>query len=451
MKTATNRTDLEQTLSEVIKSAKLKRKNNRDTEDIKEYLNKNYDIFSGDIQGWINDPEGELPNLDIRELFLLTEQVYAKTGNLSINPEDYFTEAEIKEARQFSGIMEQKENEIDFPITVRNATIVGNSAYMVTLDIKTIDQLIENQLLHYNYELQREHKIVKRKDKVIIEPTLNMKNVKEISQHLIEGTLVPTVLVFNAATRSADKGTELVFDPKKLELTITKGTKMDIVDGYHRCRASQNALQVNPDLNFNFAVLITNYSTKKAQQYQAQLAKATPISKTRIQELEANRLSDTVVQQLREESDLRGKISQTNRIHTIGDELVAYNVLADTIDEQFKMETRADAADVGDYLTEYFNFVIGSYPDEFVNNPNETRKESLINDNNMFVGYIVLARRMLEKDIKPKEVRKYLKNIDFNRDNQLWQEIEVLNNKGNIENTTKARKAIREYFDQLDI
>ncbi|PLR72224.1 DNA sulfur modification protein DndB [Bacillus sp. UMB0728] len=445
-----DRRELEDKLIKTIVNSKLKTEKDK-VEDIKLHLSKNYQIGSGKIQKFLNNPKKEIEDLDIRELYLFTEQVFSKTGNMEIDPDTYFTDIDIRESRQFSGLTEAKKSEIDFPITVTNAQVVGNSAYMVTLDIKVIDKLLTSQLLHYNYDLQREAKYTRRKDKVIIEPTLNMKNVTEIQSHLLQGTLVPTVLVFNAATRSAESGTELIFDSKKMELTITKDTKLDVVDGFHRCRASQLALQQNPELNFNFAVLITNYSTKKSQQYQAQLAKATPLSKTRIQELEANRLSDTVVQQLREESELRGKISQTNRIHSLNKELVTYNVLADTIDEEFKMNTRADAADVGDYLTEVFSFLIGSYPEEFINNLAESRKNTIINDNNMFVGYLVLARRMMENGLKEREIRNLIKNIDFSRDNDLWKELGVLDGKGNIADTVKARRAIKQYFEKLEI
>ncbi|MGD6876912.1 DNA sulfur modification protein DndB [Bacillus infantis] len=445
-----DRKELEDKLINVVVNSKLKTEKDK-VADIKIHLSKTHQIGSGKIQKFLNNPKKEVEDLDIRELYLFTEQVFSKTGNVEVDPETYFTENDIREARQFSGLTEVKESEMDFPITIANAQVVGNSAFMVTLDIKVIDKLLTSQLLHYNYDLQREAKYTRRKDKVIIEPTLNMANVNQIQSHLLQGTLVPTVLVFNAATRSAESGTELIFDSKKMELTITKGTKCDIVDGFHRCRASQLALQQNPELSFNFAVLITNYSTKKAQQYQAQLAKATPISKTRIQELEANRLSDTVVQQLREESELKGKISQTNRIHSLNKELVTYNVLADTIDEEFRMNTRADAADVGDYLTEVFSFLIGSYPDEFINNISETRKETIINDNNMFVGYIVLARRMMETGLKEREIRKLIKDIDFSRDNSLWRKLGVLDEKKNIADTVKARKAIKQYFENLEI
>lgn len=442
------REELQQNLIEVIQNSKLKT-NKKDVKDIKKHL-ATYDII--DAQGWINDPEGRLPEMSTSELLLFTEQIYQKTNGIQeINPEDYFTPAEFSDSRQFSGAVKRMGKEFDFPLTFPNATVVGNGAYMVTVDIQTIDRLLGNELLDYNYDLQREATYRRVKNEVKKEPTLVMSNVKEITQHLLEGTLVPTVLVWNAAVRSSESGTELVYDSERMELTVTNGTDLFIVDGWHRCKSSQNALSINPELHFNFAVLITNYSTKKAQQYQAQLAKATPISKTRIQELEANRLSDTVVQQLKEESDLKGRISQTNRIHSLNKELVTYNNISDTIDEQFKMDSRADAADVGDYLVEYFNMLIGTYPDEFINKIEDTRKISLINDNNMFIGYIVLARRMFEYGIRAREIRKYIKDINFDRSNEEWERAGILDENQNLIETNKLRKAIRQYFENIEI
>jgi hypothetical protein len=438
---------LEKNLIEVIQTSKELTKK-KVINDIKKHLAQ-YDII--DVQGWLNDPEGRLSELDNREILLFTEQIFAKTGDMRVNVKEYFTEAEFSDARHFSGAVERMKNQIEFPITFPNATIVGNGAYMVTVDIQTINKLLSNELLDYNYDLQREASYRRVKNEIKKEPTLVMSNVKEISSHLLEGTLVPTVLVWNAAVRSSSTGTELIYDSNTMELTIEKDTDLFIVDGWHRCKGSQNALQINPDLHFNFGVLITNYSTKKAQQYQAQLAKATPISKVRIKELEANRLSDTVVQQLKEESDLKGHISSTERIHSLNKELVTYNVISDTIDEEFKMETRADAADVGDFLVEYFNMLLGSYPEEFLMNIEETRKKSLINNNNMFIGYIILARRMFESNMKARDIRKIVKDIDFSKENKLWNQIGVLDQKGNITETNKARKAIKDYFNKLDI
>jgi hypothetical protein len=435
---------LEENLVNILQESKLKTKR-KQVNEIKQQL-ATHDII--DVQFWLNDPETYLPTLTVSQLLLFTQQVFAKEGDLRINPEDFFSPSEFSDAKQYSASVERMGNQIEFPITLPNVTIVGNGAYMATVDIQTINKLLSNGLLDYNFDLQREATYRRVKNEVKKEPTLVMSNVKEISQHLLEGTLVPTVLVWNAAVRSSSTGTELVYNSNTMELTIERDTLLFIVDGWHRCKASQNALQINPDLQFNFAVLITNYSTKKAQQYQAQLAKATPISKVRIQELEANRLSDTVVQQLKEESDLRGKISQTNRIHSLNPdkELVSYNVLSDTVDEEFTMETRADAADVGDYLVEYFNMLIGE-----INNQENDRSKSLVAENSMFVGYVVLARRMFEAKIKPKDVRKIIKDINFGRTNPLWIQLGILDEKLNLTETNKARKAIREYFNKLDI
>lgn len=445
-----SREELQSNLVEAINTHKLK-SHKRDIRDIKKHL-ATYDIT--DVQIWLNDPENKLPELDLRQLYLLTEQIFAKTSDLNVNPDSFFTEAEKREARQFSGLTENHQNELSFPLTFSNATVVGNSAYMVTMSIQTISKLVDNNLIYYNFETQREAKYVKRKDKIIIEPTLNKKSVKEIKELLLEGNLVPTVLVFNCETRSTSDptGEELIYDSKKLELTVTRDTKVSVTDGFHRITGARNALQENPELDFNFAVLLTNFSTKMAQQYMAQISKANPVSKTRIQELEASRLSDTVVQQLKTDSELRGRISQTNRLHTLNRELVSYNVLADSVDETFQIDTKLQALEIADFLSSFFDFLIGSYPNEFINNIEETRKESIINDNNMFVGYITLASRMYSEGLKARDVVKIIKDIDFSRtENPLWKQIGVLDDKGNITETNKARKSIREYFNKIDI
>lgn len=445
---------LEENLIQNINKIKTKKKL---VKEIKDELVK-YDILHGDTQGYISNPDNHIPELDARVLYLLTDAVHRLAHNqlgedaLSIVPSDYFTEQEIKESKQFSASLD-REDDLEFPMTIRNVTVVGNNAFMATLHIKTIKRLLTSQLLSYNFEVQREAKQIKRDDKIILEPTVNMNNVKEISQHLVEGTLVPTVLVFNAATRTGLDGEELIYDSKKLELTVTKGTRLDIVDGYHRCKGLQNALAVNPDLDFSFAVMITNYSTKRAQQYQAQLAKATKISTSRIQELEAKRHSDTVIQQLKIDSELKGKIktSRDNRIGQHDIELVSYSILAETIDEEFKMNTNADALDVADYLCDYYDYLIGSFPEYFIDNVVETRKTSLVNNNNIIgIAHPIIARKLQENGIKYRKVKDIVNAIDWSRDNPVWENENILQN-GSITDVNKTRKNIKEYFNKLDI
>lgn len=430
-----DRKELEETLIEPISKIK---KSKKVVEDIKKHLADKYQIV--DTQLWINNVE-ELSNLDIRELLLFTEQIFLKTGDLSVNVETFFTPSEISEARQYSALT--FDETIELPYTIPNVLQLSNEEYVCILEASEINKLMKSNILNYNLDIQREAKVIKRKNKVILTPTINQKSVKEITKNLLEGKQFTSELKFNASVGSAESGDELVYNPKTLELTITKNSRVDILDGMHRIQGILNAFTIDPDIKQKFTISISNYSTRRAQLAQSQIAKFNKFSAQRIQELEQSRFSDIIVKQIRDESDL--KISQTNRV--AGNHLVSYNVLADTIDEEFDIKNRAQAADIGEFLSDYFNFLLGDISD----NIDEIKKVSLVVENSMFVGYVVLAKRMIDEGMKAKEIRKIIKTLDFNRANPLWQEIGVLNPNGNLTETNKSRKAIKNYFEELEI
>ena len=407
-----------------------------------------YDVLEGNVRKFFNNPE-EVKETDTGLLYLLSNSVYKITKNENINPEEYYTESEIKEAKQYSGKLELNLTETSLPLTLENSTLVGTSTYMTTMSIQDIDSLRKSGVLNYNFETQRESKFERRHGEIIQVATLNQKSVDEISRHLEEGTLVPTVLVFNAAVRTSDTGDELIYDSKKHELTITKGTRLDILDGYHRTMGIKNALSKNPNIDFRFPVMFVNYSVPRAQQYLGQIAKANPISKARAEELSKTNLSSVVIQELRDRSELKGRISQTERIHTLNRELVSYSVLANAIDEEFNMKSKADAMDVADYLVEFFDYLLGSFRKEFIDEIEETRKVSYINHNFMFAGYVVLARRLFESNQRVTKIKNILSNIDFNKNNKLWEELGLISD-GKF-NYNRSNKIIKDYFKHLEI
>lgn len=442
-----SKNELINNLTESIKSIKRKKKT---IDDIKLHLLEKYNITYGTTGEWIERPELFLPHVDIRELYLFTEQVFAKTGNLDINPQKYFTEPEMRESRIYDASITR--HEVDLPRTFENATLLGNGAYSIPISAKDINEMLDNNLLHYDPELQREMTVVADgKGGFRQEPTLVKKNVDEIAAHMLNGTLVPTTLVWNAALGSSDSGEELKFDPNMLTLTVTKGTKLAIVDGFHRHKGSQKALRINPDLDFNFVLIITNYTKAQAQQYQAQLAEATPISKNRKVQLKAERYADGIVTRLMQESDLKDRISQANQLKTKANQLVSYNVLADSIDSYFNIISKRDATKVGDFLISFFDELIGGLPEEFIFNTDKIRKVSLINHNNMFVGYIILASRMFESEIPFHKTLDIIEKIDFTKENKVWVDLGVIDDKGNTDDTEKSRKAIAKYFNELNL
>ncbi|MGM9987367.1 MAG: DNA sulfur modification protein DndB [Bacillaceae bacterium] len=415
---------------------------------IKKKLSEN-EILESKTAMIFNKPE-IIKQEDLRLIALLSSAIYETNKVEDVNPSKIFTPTELKEARMYSDDLAFKTHEPLFPKTFDRTEFIANSVYITSMSVQEINTLLVNGGLTYDFDTQREATYERRNDQIVQVATLNQQSVDEISHHLVEGTLVPTMLAFNAKVRSSDEGDELIYDSKKKEITITKGTILTILDGYHRCKGIQAALSVNPNLDFRFPVMLLNYSQSKAQRYLGQIAKANPISKARAKELSQASYATTVIQQLREESMLKGMISQTERLIRINKEIVTVSVLMDSIEEEFNLKTKKDALDVGDFLVKFFDYLISYHEEAFITKYNETRAVSLINFNQMFYGYIILARRLYKNNRKPKDINDIMKKIDFSKDNPIWRELGIIKKDGST-NYQYAKKSIKKYFNQLEI
>lgn len=438
------RKELEENLINVMQISKLKT-NKQVIEDIKNHLRK-YKVLNA--QNWINNPKKEIPNLEPMELFLLTEQVFVKTGSLIINPEDYFTEHERKKSRQYIGTYELEE-EIKFPYTFENVSKISNKEYLVVVPSDFIAKLCMSRKLHYNFAIQRESVKRKIKGEIFEEPKLIMQNVLEIQEYLEKGKLKPTQLIYNAAIGTADaEQPELIYDEQERRLTITMGTILDVLDGFHRTKGAEFAFHKKGHLDCNFILLITNYSDDECRNFQGQIARATPIATERAEELLGERMADEVLKEVIPKTNLQGKVSDSWYVHK-DTELVSYKILAEIIENEFNLEKMVDVYKVSKYLIKMFNYLFGIFEDEFLNNAKKISETSLINNSNMFVAYIVLGRRLMELKADPSEIIDIVNNINFDKSNNLWKEINVLDEKGNL--TKKARESIISYFENIEI
>ncbi|MCA1027001.1 hypothetical protein LCM23_12945 [Cytobacillus kochii] len=442
------RSELEKNLISAMKETRIKH-NKKIVDDIKFNLIKKYKVL--DAQKWIDNPEEVVPELDTRGLFLLTEQIYSKTGVSKINPSDYFTDLESKKSRQYVGTTEL-ENTIKFPLTLENFSRISQNEFVGVVPMNLIAQLSLSAKLHYNFEIQRESVKKKYKGGIVEEAKLVMQNVIEIEEHILNRTLKPTQLVYNAAIGTADhEEPELIFDDLTGQITITKGTILDIVDGYHRTKATEFAYNKQKNLQGSFILLLTNYSDEEAKSYQGQLAKATPIAQERAKELLSERMSDAVLKELIPKSELKGRVSQNSHLNRNANEIVTYKTLAETIDDEFNLEKMLDVYKVSGYLIKYFNILMGTFESEFNSNYTEVRKKSLINSSVMFVGYLILARRMMDRKMDEVKVIDIVSSLNFDRDNPMWQEIGVVNENGSLNKYSYAKQAVKEFFREVEI
>ncbi len=388
-----------------------------------------------------------LEEADIRELVLFTEQVHLITEIGRMNPLEWFTENEIETSKQFDKRLfnDISENAIT-QVIFEQASIVENDVYSTIIDISTISDLLDAQILNYNFDYQRQPK--KRKGSANPVATVYKKNVKEIKNLLLKQELVSTTIAFNAPSGSSETGEEVAFDSETGLLYISEGVRLDVLDGYHRCLASVQAYKENPNLKFKFMLRVSNYTTREGQLYVAQLAKSTPIPKSRIESLEAKRHADKVVRRLKADSELKNRISESHSYTPSAGELVSYNVITDAIDREFPMKTTMDEREVEKYLNEFFVYLIGSYPDEFLYNSKDNN--SLMKYNKMFAGYITLAARMQKEEIELDKLKNILDSIDFSRDNPLWKEIDLITSDGRISGSYDERKIVK-HFRKLKI
>lgn len=406
-----------------------------------------FDVSTGKTMQYLVHAEKEIPNLDIRLLCLLTEQVYNQSADADIVPTNYFSELDIKKSKQYSGENDRKE-EAKLPYTFHNVLMIDQENYVTVVNVQEIKKLMDSKLLRYNRDTQREARQVKRQGKIEKEVNINKKSVREIAEHLLNGTLVSTLITFNCLAGTSDEGDEVVYNAKKQELTITEGTLTDILDGMHRIVGVLEALSQQPELEFTFQLAIKNYNTRTAQQYVGQINTVNQMAESRLKELKESRYSDTIVKILQRQSELRGKIAQTNRPSIEMGQQTSFSLLSDTIDEVFKIDNKREAMDIADYLVEFFDYLVGSFPDEFSDNAQEHRKDSIINSNVMYASYIVLAKRFKDENIKLKKLTDIIKNIDFSRDNEEWAKLGILENR---RANASSRKRLMKYFKNLNI
>lgn len=429
-------------------------KDNKDvTKEIKQYF-REYEISGGMVQKWVNNPEAELREIGEYELFFMTDAVYEKTRDISIVPTDYYSEREIKELK--TTYEPDSIDKIKLPYTFENVIKIDEDDYIMSITGETIKKIRNNQsIFQYNEKTQREASLRTVKDKegndtIVPVPKLNEKNVKEMVELIKKGKLIKSMITFNARLGTSDSGEELIYDEDNKTLTITDGTYLDVLDGYHRINAVIRAMVSDPSLGDTvFKLNIVNFGQKQAQEYFAQLNTMTPVSTGRIKEMKESRQADFIAKQIQHNSDLGEYMTSSNIASTTSKLLVTFNMLSDSIDEVFDIQDKPTAMKTAKYLSNFFDEMMLNVSEPFMTDIVEWKRKSIINTNSMFMGYIVLAKRFKDEDIPVENIENVLNSIDFSRDNKMWQDLGVTDSNGYIK--SNATKNIKKYFEELEL
>jgi hypothetical protein len=438
--------DLAVHLSDILHSLEPDKKR---TEKLKNYL-KEYKVSPGEVQKIINNSVEELQKVlddnDDNFLCLLTEALNVVTGDARVVTSHYFTPREIKEVRTtYERDIKEK---LTFPLTLQNVIKVADDDYILTMKASEIKEW--SGLIQYNFKTQREPRLKtdQLSGEILPQPKTNPHSVREIVELIKKGKAIRSMLTFNARL---DDGEELIYDQKNHTLTIVEGTLLDILDGFHRLKGIIIALAEDPSIDMTFKINIVNFSIKQAQEFFAQLNTTNPISKSRMKEVSEKRLGDFIAKQIQADSELGEYITKSDHLNKSQNLLVTFNVLSDSIDEVFGVPDKPIAYKVAKYLSEFFNTLMLNNSEAFMTNIAEVRRESVINANRMFYGYVSLAKKFYDEGIDLGHLQNVIESINFRRDNPLWSELGLLDSqtKRVTENSSSLNKSLIKYFQKI--
>lgn len=426
----------------------LKRKR-RVANRIKNELLNEYNIPFDITQKIINDVDN-YRNSNIKYLFAICEKaaLYLRGGNGKIL--SYFSERELKEMR--STLTQELVEKKEFPYTFKYPAIkINNDDWILPTDMQEIFDLMNNGMIEYNPETQRELKRLfnRDKNKIIEEPLIVESSVSTMVDLIRRRELANTMITLNARVGTADSGMEVDYDENTGKITITKGTLLDCLDGFHRIVSIVRALSVSPEINEKMKLNLLNFDIPKAKNHFAQINTINPVSKSRIMQAGStnNELIHFISDQLQNNSELKGRVSSADFIHPLDREyLITFKLLYEFIEENFKdVKDKAEAIKVSRFLTNFINELFYAFPNEFLGDFSKSKKETVMTIPTMFLGYFMLAKKAYTENIPIEKVINKLFSVDFSRSNPKWTK------RGITKTTGSIKPQVRKFFEEVEI
>ena len=357
--------------------------------------------------------------LDSIKLGIIADSFYKETHNSKLNPELYYEEETIKKIHNTR--LELIEDDLKLPITFKNLQQYSYDMWVGTIPLQDYVKICQSGIATYNFETQRDPAFKKYKDNVIKRININPKSVLEMKDMMLNDTYLYDDITLNILSDGNEK-----FEFRKVidnigDLTFEDGT-LNLTDGAHRLKAAESALLVNPNLDKNFILVITNFDVNRANDYIRQKDKRNPINREYLETKNVANLSNDVARGINESStcDIKGKIVSDEFLLKETGGLTLFSIMAKTIDSLWELETRRDVRELTNYLVDFFNELVGLFPNELKNDITASRQVSFINHKNMFIYYLVIAKEIQEKYNWEEILFDILSDTDFTNNNRLW-------------------------------
>ncbi len=397
-----------------------------------------------------------LESLSNKELLMFVGSLYKVKSSLKINPEDYFSNAEIISLNNLT-----KQSQKNDELILNNVVQIDDLHWICPfMTLEEIHNAHNNAFLSYNFNTQREATYKETTTgELIVTATLNVDSVRDISKSMYENKFTPNMITLNVRLLEGKKP-NIKYDEKTRQLIIEPDydyesdntTFIDILDGFHRINGAlwsvAKAKDEGKELKGGLVVSITAMTEEEAKNYIAREAQRNDMSKEYVTALSDDDYNK-VIRQLNDYGTELDNILKNKIGNTIND--VKFNNKYTTIEFMRKglEETKLDIKDMFEVkmfipkVTEITTMLIRYATRRYYNNDvNELSEKSNLLEPGMFIGYLAIANELKnDKNYfdKVTNIVDYLMNMTRNE----YQDLGVFQLKN-----LKSKK-IYSYFKEL--
>jgi len=364
---------------------------------------------------------------DIRFLFLfslaLNRALKEREIDISIDIKDYFTELECQ---QWMYYREEKEEKDIFPIIAENVQRISDKLWQAVMSVQQLEDINKMNIILYNFSTQRDPVVTAYGERINIDKN----KINEIKERMLNNEQYPDPIILNILN---DGESKVTYNEKNNTLVIHEGSKINIVDGFHRKTASSLVLEINPNIQFNWQVTFTFLSEKDAHDYMRQKDKQKPIKREWIEQKDYSRSENLVIDVIIDDrlSELAKVMKDDDQYIKLNRALTKKSIISEAIKECYTedLKTSINIRKIGKWIVEFTDYLMGTYAEEFIANPYTIKETSFINNKNMFYGYIALSKQLQGNNKWEELMMQKIESIDFSIGNKLWKDIGLLNNK----------------------
>ena len=184
----------------------------------------------------------------------------------------YFTDDEIK---GYSKQKYKKQKKAKFPLKFTMIQIAPDQ-WIGGITARQLILLRNNGLIRYNVNIQRTMRRGLRGKTTEYRIMENKRSTAEIRESMQAGTFIPNAITLNIPD---EPDSEFSYDEESKVLTIKKANSLDIIDGFHRLIALEQAGNTDPSWDYPMELRISNYSETKGQRFVYQEDQKTKMTK----------------------------------------------------------------------------------------------------------------------------------------------------------------------------